>query len=103
MQKKTGASPKGQNAEEKLLEAYWKSLIKKGAEQGRYGFQHFDKSSDLTKEEDENLEDDDAFELHSCPPNCCDGDCDCDDCVRCSNAGLGAKAEESVFLRGVAG
>jgi len=86
------------NAEEKLLAAYSKSLIKEGAEQGKYGFQYFDKP-DLAEEEDEGEEETDAFDLHSCSPSCCDRDCECDDCVRCSNSG---EEGESV-LRGVAG
>jgi len=92
---------KTENAEKKLLAAYWKSLIKEGAEQGKYGFQHFDKPSNPTEEEDEE-EDVDVFELHSCPTNCCDKDCECDDCLRCSNSGFGEEGE-SVVLRGVAG
>jgi hypothetical protein len=102
LQKKVDGAPQAQNAEEKLLLAYWKSLIKEGAEQGKHGFQYFDKPSDPTEEE-EDEEEDDAFELHSCSPNCCDRDCECDDCVRCSKAGLGAEEGGSVVLRGVAG
>jgi hypothetical protein len=103
LQKKTDSAPGGQNAEKKLLAAYWKSLIKEGAEQGKYGFHYFDKPSDPAEEEAEGEEEEDAFELHSCSPSCCDRDCECDDCVRCSNAGLGAEEGESVVLRGVAG
>ena len=105
LQKKTDSAPQGQNAEEKLLSAYSKSLIKEGAEQGKYGFQYFDKPSDLAEEDDEEGEEEDAgaFDLHSCSPNCCDRDCDCDDCARCSNPGLGGEEVESVVLRGVAG
>ena len=95
LQKKT------ENAEKKLLAAYWKSLIKEDAEQGKYGSQHFDKPSNPTEEEEEG-EDVDMFELHSCSTNCCDKDCECDDCLRCSNSGF-VEEGESLVLRGVAG
>lgn len=45
-----------------------------------YGFKYFDKPADHVDEEEE-LED---FMEKSCPGNCCDHDCECDDCARCS-------------------
>lgn len=56
-------------------------------EQSKYGFQYFDKP--LTDQEEDLEEDDDeGYEMHACPPDCCDKDCECDDCARCSEADL---------------
>ena len=49
-----------------------------------YGFQYFDKSLDINEEEEEEEE----FDMKSCASNCCDDDCECDDCARCSKTGL---------------
>jgi hypothetical protein len=48
----------------------------------KYGFTNIDKNVDYSEEESE-LE---GFEK-SCPGNCCDHDCECDDCARCSRNG----------------
>ena len=50
--------------------------------QNLYGFKYFDKLNDYNEEDDEE-EDESA----SCPTNCCDHDCECDDCERCSMNG----------------
>ena len=47
-----------------------------------YGLQYFDKLADYGEDDEEELELD-GFDK-SCPGNCCDHDCECDDCVRCS-------------------
>ena len=66
------------------------------AEQGRYGFHYFDKPNQGTEEtedeEDEGHEDE--FDLQSCAGDCCDLDCECDDCMRCSNNGVKSEYEE---------
>ena len=102
LQKKAHTTtPQAKNAEEKLLAAYWKSLVNEGADNGKYGFHYFDKPSD--QEEEDESEDPDAFDLDSCSANCCDRDCECDDCVRCSNIGVGEGEGESIVPQGVAG
>jgi len=86
------SAQKPQSAEEKFLAAYLKSLAKRGSEKNsKYESNYFDKPSDHSDENDETGEDDDvdAFDVRSCSPACCDTDCECDDCVRCSNSGLG--------------
>jgi hypothetical protein len=50
--------------------------------QNQYGFKYFDKSPDYNEDEDY-----EEYEFPSCPSNCCDGDCECDDCERCSMNG----------------
>jgi hypothetical protein len=52
-------------------------------EDEKFGFQYFDRP--LEPDEDE---EDDEFELRSCAADCCDDDCECDDCTRCSELGL---------------
>jgi len=48
-----------------------------------YGFKFFDRPTDYEEETDE-----DEYGENSCPGGCCDHDCECDDCLRCSNNGL---------------
>jgi hypothetical protein len=48
-----------------------------------YGFRYFDKPADLEEEDD--IEE---YADRSCPGNCCDRDCECDDCARCSQNNL---------------
>lgn len=50
-----------------------------------YGFRFFDKPVDYEEEEDDDSEE---YEEKSCGANCCDKDCECDDCLRCSDTGL---------------
>jgi len=52
--------------------------------QNPYGFKFFDRPTDYGEEED----DEDEYGESSCPSGCCDHDCECDDCLRCSNNGL---------------
>ena len=57
----------------------------------QFGFRYFDKSLDYSGEEDDDDEDNgqfDEFDPKACASNCCDEDCECDDCVRCSKNGL---------------
>ena len=58
-----------------------------------YGFKYFDRPGDY-RDEDEEAEPDDLVDK-SCPGNCCDHDCECDDCARCSQNSL--DNEESYF------
>ena len=51
---------------------------------GTYGLRYFDKPVDYDEEEDEGEE----YEERSCGASCCDKDCECDDCLRCSDTGL---------------
>jgi len=93
-----------ESAEGKLLAAYWKSLVRENSENNeKYGLHYFDKNSEGKDEYDAEEEEDDpdAFDLPSCPPSCCDTDCECDDCVRCSNSV--AVDGETIASRGVAG
>jgi hypothetical protein len=46
-----------------------------------YGFNFFDRPTDFLEEE----EDEDEYGENSCPSGCCDHDCECDDCLRCSH------------------
>jgi hypothetical protein len=48
-----------------------------------YGFKFFDRPTDYEAETE-----DDEYGENSCPGGCCDHDCECDDCIRCSNNGL---------------
>ena len=48
--------------------------------QNPYGFKYFDKPPDYEEEE----EDFEEYGSKSCSGNCCDHDCECDDCARCS-------------------
>ena len=48
-----------------------------------YGFKFFDRPADYEEEGDE-----DEYGENSCSGGCCDHDCKCDDCLRCSNDGL---------------
>jgi len=54
-------------------------------EQSKYGLQYFDKP---LNDQEEDLEDDsnEEYEMHACPADCCDKDCECDDCARCATA-----------------
>ena len=52
----------------------------------KYGLRYFDKTP--TESEDEYEDDEDEYEERSCSANCCDIDCECDDCQRCSDMGL---------------
>jgi hypothetical protein len=52
--------------------------------QNPYGFNFFDRPFNYGQEE----EDEDEYGENSCPTGCCDHDCECDDCVRCSNNSL---------------
>jgi hypothetical protein len=56
--------------------------------QNPYGFKYFDRMNEYEDEE----ESDEDYEAKSCPGNCCDQDCECDDCERCS---LHGNEEES--------
>ena len=49
-----------------------------------YGFRYFDKPVDYDDEDDDREE----YEEKSCGATCCDNDCECDDCLRCSDTGL---------------
>ena len=51
--------------------------------QNQYGFRYYDRPPDYKEDEDY-----DEYEAPSCPSNCCDGDCECDDCERCSMNGI---------------
>ncbi len=51
-----------------------------------YGFRYFDKPVDYDDEEDDDREEE--YEEKSCSSNCCDGDCECDDCLRCSDMSM---------------
>jgi len=55
--------------------------------QNPYGFKYFDRPTDFIEEgeEESRLEE---YEEKSCPGNCCDHDCECDDCIRCSQNSL---------------
>lgn len=46
-----------------------------------YGFKYFDRPTDYEEEGEE------EYESPTCPDNCCDSDCECDDCDRCSMNG----------------
>lgn len=47
-----------------------------------YGFRYFDKLNEYDEEPEIQ-----EHEERSCPGNCCDRDCECDDCERCSMKG----------------
>jgi hypothetical protein len=47
-----------------------------------YGFRFFDKPVDY-RDDDADREE---YDGKSCSPSCCDLDCECDDCTRCSEA-----------------
>jgi hypothetical protein len=51
-----------------------------------YGFNFLDRPFDYAHEDEEDEEDE--YGENSCPSGCCDHDCECDDCLRCSNNGL---------------
>jgi len=61
--------------------------MRAGEADKKYGFRYFDKPP-RPDEDEEELEEADEFDLHSCSKNCCDNDCECDDCVRCSTMGV---------------
>jgi hypothetical protein len=51
--------------------------------QNPYGFKFFDRPPLDVVEDDE-----DEYGESSCPTGCCDHDCECDDCIRCTANGL---------------
>ena len=59
---------------------------------GNYGLQFFDPDPD----EGDIQEEDDEYEAQACPRNCCDTDCECDDCLRCSLEAM--KDEEELVV-----
>ncbi|MGI0091823.1 MAG: hypothetical protein ACREBS_08945 [Nitrososphaerales archaeon] len=65
--------------------------------QNPYGLKYFDKPAHYNEEEEKEGEDDELeeYDVKSCPSNCCDHDCECDDCIRCSNNGLAGEAPYS--------
>lgn len=69
--------------------------INKADEANKYGFHYFDKPSEGLKgaDEDEDDEEEDEFEMRSCTNDCCDEDCECDDCLRCSANSVGMDDE----------
>jgi hypothetical protein len=50
-----------------------------------YGLKFFDRPTDYNQPDEE---DEDEYGENSCPTGCCDQDCECDDCIRCSYNGL---------------
>lgn len=74
--------------------------------QSPYGLRYFDKPEE-EYEDDELIVD---YEEKSCPGNCCDRDCECDDCERCSvksvtgsdNVGEDREEEEQSYYRAAA-
>lgn len=50
-----------------------------------YEFKIPDRQPDYIQAEDD---DEDEYGENSCPSGCCDHDCECDDCLRCSNNGV---------------
>lgn len=68
----------------------------------KYGFHYFDKSSGGRDEkEEEDAGELGEFGVNSCSPDCCDRDCECDDCLRCSESAFAD--EESLIFQGAAG
>jgi hypothetical protein len=51
-----------------------------------YGLKYFDRPGSYKEDEEETGHED--FVDKSCPGNCCDSDCECDDCARCSQNSL---------------
>jgi hypothetical protein len=61
----------------------------KAENQGKYGLHYFDKPGQgLDEQEEEDDLQGDEFDLQACERDCCDIDCECDDCQRCSTNGL---------------
>jgi hypothetical protein len=58
-------------------------LLNMSTVQNPYGFNFLPPFGYNQEEEDE-----DEYGENSCPNGCCDHDCECDDCLRCSNNGL---------------
>ena len=79
-------------------------LMELSNSQSPYGLKHFDKPDEY--EEDEFLGE---YEEKSCPGNCCDRDCECDDCERCSvktvtgSDNSGDDDEDESYYRAAAG
>lgn len=57
-------------------------------EESRYGLRYLDKTATGSEEESVENEADEEYDEKSCASNCCDMDCECDDCLRCSDTDL---------------
>ena len=55
------------------------------SEEQSYSFRYFDKPNEGEEHDSDSEDDEDGeFDLDSCAKDCCDHDCECDDCLRCS-------------------
>lgn len=61
--------------------------------QDTYGFRYFDRRVDFKDDDQE------EYESASCPANCCDNECECDDCERCS---INGTVEPEALFEGAA-
>ncbi len=69
--------------------------INKADEENKYGFHYFDKPArDIGGQDEDDDEEDDEFDVKSCAGDCCDEDCECDDCLRCSANSVQREDEE---------
>ncbi|MHB8567219.1 MAG: hypothetical protein ACYC7D_12625 [Nitrososphaerales archaeon] len=86
------------NLSEKIASSVKASRVNFGATDihEKYGLHYFDKPS----EEEEEVEDDELG-VNSCSADCCDRDCECDDCLRCTDAGT--VGEDSMVFHAAAG
>lgn len=69
---------------------------------GKFGSERIHRN--ILGEEEEESEEQDGDESYpggrSCSADCCDGDCECDDCLRCSE---GMNEEDTLVFRAAAG
>ena len=70
---------------------------------GKFGSERIDRN--ILEEEEEESQDPEGEESfpggRSCSADCCDRDCECDDCLRCSEAGV--NEEDTLVYRAAAG
>ena len=83
--------------EDKVGTPRLRRVLEGSVAQEKYGFHYFDRPEEDGEEEDDGDLGGDGFEARSCPANCCDKDCECDDCLRCSEAAFSDEEDSLVF------
>ena len=68
-------------------------LMNRDADDAKFGHHYYDKPNKgiYGQDDDDDQEDDGAdgaFDMQACENDCCDLDCECDDCLRCSANGM---------------
>ena len=67
---------------------YFTFSASENEEESKYGLRYFDKTPAGAEDESVDAEVDEEYDQKSCASDCCDKDCECDDCLRCSDTDL---------------